>query len=205
MKTTIKTLAMAGLLLFTQACSKDDDDMIKIQDHDSNVMMGIMHATMAKMMAMPMSKDPDDDFAMMMKVHHQGAIDMANAELKDGDDAQMRELAQQIIVAQQAEIAQLDAFLAVHNPHMMSMEFHEQMMKEMDKNGKQADLQIINGDIDHDFAMLMIGHHHGAIENSRLELIHGHDAAMKTMAKSIIEAQQEEIKEMQEWLLSDGK
>ncbi len=205
MKTTIKTLAMAGLILFTQACSKDDEDMIKVQEHDNNVMMGIMHATMAKMMAMPMSKDPDDDFAMMMKIHHQGAIDMANAELKDGDDAQMRELAQQIIAAQQAEIVQLDAFLAVHNPHMMSTEFNEQMMKEMDKNGKQADLQIINGDIDHDFAMLMIGHHHSAIENSRLELIYGHDESMKTMAKKIIKDQQEEIMEMQEWLLTDGK
>ena len=205
MKTLVKTLAMSGLLLFTQACSKDDDDMIKIQEHDQNLMMGIMHATMTKMMNMPMSKDPDDDFAMMMKIHHQGAIDMANAELKEGDDAQMKEMAQQIIAAQQAEIVQLDAFLAIHNPHMTSMKFNEQMMKEMNKNGKQADLQVINGDIDHDFAMLMIGHHHAAIENSRLELIYGHDETMKMMANKIIESQQEEILELQEWLLSDGK
>ena len=204
MKTTIKALAIAGLLL-TQACSKEDDNLIKIDDHDQNVMMGIMHSMMDKMMAMPMSKDPDDDFAMMMKVHHQGAIDMSNAELKDGDDPKMKEMAQKIIDAQKAEIVQLDAFLAIHNPHMMSMEFHNQMMIEMEKNGKQADLQIINGDIDHDFAMLMIGHHHGAIENSRLELIYGHDAAMKAMAQKIIDAQQTEIRELQEWLLSDGK
>lgn len=205
MKTTIKTLAIAGLLLFSQACSKDDDDMIKIQEHDKNVTMGIMHTMMAKMMAMPMSKDPDDDFAMMMKIHHQGAIDMANAELKDGDDAKMKEMAQKIIDAQKAEIVQLEAFMAVHNPHMMSMEFNDQMMKEMEKSGKQADLQVINGDIDHDFAMLMIGHHHTAIENSRLELIFGHDASMKAMAQKIINAQQAEIKDLQEWLLSDGK
>ncbi len=205
MKTTIKTLAMAGLLLFSQACSKDDDEKIKIQEHDQNAMMGIMHAMMTKMVAMPMSKDPDDDFAMMMKMHHQGAIDMSNAELKDGDDAKMKEMAQKIIDAQKAEIVQLDAFLAVHNPHMMSMEFHNQMMVEMEKNGKQADLQIINGDIDHDFAMLMIGHHHAAIENSRLELIYGHDASMKAMAQKIIDAQQAEIKVLQDWLLSDGK
>lgn len=205
MKTTIKTLAMAGLLLFSQGCSKDNDDMIKIQEHDQNLMMGIMHAMMAKMMTMPMSKDPDDDFAMMMKMHHQGAIDMSNAELKDGDDPKMKEMAQKIIDAQKAEIVQLDAFLAIHNPHMMSMEFNDQMMKEMGKNGKQADLQVINGDIDHDFAVLMIGHHHAAIENSRLELIYGHDASMKTMAQKIIDAQQAEIKELQEWLLSDGK
>lgn len=205
MKTSIKTLAMAGLLLFTQACSKDDDDIIKIQEHDQNKMMGIMHTMEDKMMAMQMSMDPDDDFAMMMKMHHQGAIDMANAELQEGDDPQMKEMAQKIIAAQQAEIIQLDAFLAVHNPHQTSMEFHEQMMTEMEKGKKQADLQIINGDIDHDFAMLMTIHHHGAIENSRLELIYGHDAAMKTLANKIIKDQQEEIKQLQDWLLTDGK
>lgn len=204
MKTTIKMIAMAGLLLFSQAC-KDDDDEIKIQNHDDNKMMQIMHSNMDKMMAMQMSMDPDDDFAMMMKMHHQGAIDMANEELKSGDDAKMKEMAQKIITAQQAEIVQLDAFLAVHNPHTMSSAFHEQMMNEMEESGKQADLQIINGDIDHDFATLMIGHHHGAIEHSRLELIYGHDAAMKTMAQKMITDQQAEIKELQDWLLSDGK
>lgn len=205
MKTTIKTLAMAGLLLFTQACSKDDDNMIKVQKHDQNVMMNIMHSNMEKMMSATMSMDPDDDFAMMMKMHHQAAIEMANAELKNGDDAQMKEMAQKIITAQQAEIVQLDAFMAVHNPHMVSSKFNDQMMKEMEKSGKQADLQVINGDIDHDFAMLMIGHHNGAIENSRLELIYGHDTSMKSMAQTIIDAQQAEIKDLQEWLLSDGK
>ena len=85
------------------------------------------------------------------------------------------------------------------------MEFHEQMMTEMEKGKKQADLQIINGDIDHDFATLMTIHHHGAIENSRLELIYGHDVAMKTLANKIIKDQQEEIKQFQDWLLTDGK
>lgn len=204
MKTTIKVLAFVGLLL-TQACSKNDDNLIKIDDHDQNVMMGIMHRMMDKMKAMPMSKDPDDDFAMMMKVHHQGAIEMSEVELKDGDDAKMKEMARMIIDAQKAEIMQLDAFMAVHNPHITSMEFNTQMMSEMGKNGKQADLQVINGNIDHDFAMLMIGHHHAAIENSRLELIYGHDLSMKAMAQKIIDAQQAEIKEFQDWLLTERK
>ena len=197
----MKVLALAGILLFAQACSKDNADEIKIQDHDNNVMMGIMHEMMDKMMMMEMSHDPDDDFAMMMKMHHLGAIDMANAELKDGKDPQMREMAQAIITAQQAEIVELDAFTTVHNPHLMSMEFHDQMMAEMEESSKQADLQIINGDIDHDFAMMMIGHHHSAVENSRLELIYGHDLAMKTLANKIITEQQAEIKEFQDWLL----
>ena len=40
----------------------------------------------------------------MMVPHHQGAIDMAQAELRYGRNAQLRRIAQQIIAAQQQEI-----------------------------------------------------------------------------------------------------
>jgi hypothetical protein len=41
----------------------------------------------------------------MMVPHHQGAIDMAQAELKYGHNEQLRRLAQEIVVTQQQEIA----------------------------------------------------------------------------------------------------
>jgi uncharacterized protein (DUF305 family) len=49
--------------------------------------------------------DPDRDFVATMVPHHQGAIDMALAELKYGHNEQLRRLAQEIIVTQQQEIA----------------------------------------------------------------------------------------------------
>lgn len=65
-------------------------------------------AAMARMMA-GMSIKPsgsvDRDFADMMIAHHQGAIDMAQAELRHGDNEQLRRIAQEIIVEQQQEIA----------------------------------------------------------------------------------------------------
>ncbi len=67
-----------------------------------------------KMSSMPMSGNPDVDFAMMMRVHHQGAIDMAQAELQGGKDPQMRKMATNVIKAQKREIAELDKFLAKH-------------------------------------------------------------------------------------------
>ena len=76
---------------------------------DIKAMMGNMNE---KMSAMPMSGNTDVDFAAMMRIHHQGAIDMAQAELKDGKNAQIRTLAKNIIAAQKKEIAQLDKFLA---------------------------------------------------------------------------------------------
>jgi len=70
-------------------------------------MMGMMKS----MDAMKMTGDTDRDFAMMMKVHHQGAIDMAQFELEHGTDPKMRAMAKQIIKAQQKEIAEIDRWL----------------------------------------------------------------------------------------------
>ena len=72
-------------------------------------MMGSMNE---KMTSMPMSGNADVDFAAMMRLHHQGAIQMAEAELKDGKNAEMRAMAKNIIAAQKKEIAQLEKFLA---------------------------------------------------------------------------------------------
>lgn len=204
MKNQLRTLALSAILMLAQACSKDDDNKISIQQHDQNKMMAIMHDMMTKMNAMQMTKDPDNDFAMMMRTHHQGAIDMANLELSSGSDATMKQMAQSIIQSQQAEISELNAFLSSHAPHLNDPDFDAMQMMNMTKGGKQADLQIINGNIDHDFAILMIGHHQTAVENSRLELLHGHEASMKTMANKIIDSQQKEIAEFQDWLLARG-
>ncbi|HEX3938732.1 MAG TPA: DUF305 domain-containing protein [Xanthobacteraceae bacterium] len=60
------------------------------------------------------SGDVDRDFVAMMVPHHQGAIDMAQAELRYGHNEQLRRMAQEIIVTQQAEIAAMR--LAVGEP-----------------------------------------------------------------------------------------
>ena len=70
-----------------------------------------MKGMMKNMESMKMSGDTDKDFATMMKMHHQGAIDMAQTERKNGKDSKMRAMAKKIIDAQQKEIKTFDAWL----------------------------------------------------------------------------------------------
>ena len=71
-----------------------------------------MMSGMDSMQKMPMSGDTDKDFAMMMKIHHQGAVDMAQMELAHGKSPVMKAMAKNIIAAQKKEIAQFDRWLA---------------------------------------------------------------------------------------------
>lgn len=63
-------------------------------------------------MAVEPSGSADKDFARAMIAHHQGAIDMAKVELGFGKDPEMRKLAEQVIAAQEQEIATLRQWLA---------------------------------------------------------------------------------------------
>ena len=75
-------------------------------------MQGLMKDNNDKMSSMKMTGNVDVNFAMMMRIHHLGAIDMAEAELRDGKDPQMKKMAKSIIAAQKKEIATFDKFLA---------------------------------------------------------------------------------------------
>src|ERR1700730_4034641 len=74
-------------------------------------------AAMTKMMSdmvIRQTGDVDRDFVAMMTPHHQGAIEMAQAVLRNGRNEQIRRLAQEVIVTQQQEIAAMR--LAIGDP-----------------------------------------------------------------------------------------
>jgi uncharacterized protein (DUF305 family) len=82
--------------------------------------------TMMAGMNAPYSGDADQDFVSHMMPHHQGAIDMAEVELKYGSDPKLKALAGRIVADQQREITFMQAWqkkhpaaaMKVDNPHI---------------------------------------------------------------------------------------
>jgi uncharacterized protein (DUF305 family) len=90
---TLATLASAGVF------AASDDEAAFIAENAA-----AMSKMMAAMAVQP-SGDVDSDFVATMVPHHQGAIEMAQAQLRHGHNEQLRRIAQEIIVEQTQEIA----------------------------------------------------------------------------------------------------
>ena len=82
-----------------------------MDDSPSSKAFAEANARMHKDMAVPLTGNADVDFVQGMIPHHQGAIDMAKIVLEHGKDPEIRKLAEEVIAAQEGEIAMMKAWL----------------------------------------------------------------------------------------------
>lgn len=79
--------------------------------HGMNHGAGMMSADQMDALTALSGTEFDRQWLTMMIEHHEGAIDMANTELADGENPEARQMATDIVTAQQKEIADMQAAL----------------------------------------------------------------------------------------------
>lgn len=156
----------------------------------------VMDKTMQDMQSMQMTGDPDQDFATMMKRHHQGAIEMANLELSKGASADLKQVAQQTIDASQKDINDLNTFLQSHQPDKKS-DFSKKMMDKMKSKSPDMNMNMdMGGNTDQQFAMMMSMHHQMGIDMARDYLKVASEEQTKKVANNTVKSNSEDLKKL---------
>ena len=153
--------------------------------------------------------DADAQFAQMMIVHHQGALEMAELAVERASTGEVRALAERIAAAQGPEIELMSGWLETWDEQPPAETEHEGMdhggmdMDGMDQQEAMATLAELDGvEFDRTFLELMIAHHRGATEMAQTQIDQGTDPGALALARTIQDDQKAEITEM-ETLLRD--
>jgi len=147
--------------------------------------------------------DADVRFLQDMISHHQQAIEMA--KLVDGrtQRPELVKLAATITAGHSAEIRTMQGFLTRWNrpaPAARGTGHDESQAPGMLGQGQLDWLQTLKGaQFDLGFVTMMWTHHGGAVAIAEAELAAGSLAAVKTLARQMIAAQQAEIRQMHRW------
>ena len=208
MKKYIIASAAIVFALAVQSCNTESKKettttMEGMENKDSmNMDQSNMEGT-HNMSAMKMTGDFDLDFANTMVVHHQSAVEMAKEVIAKGSNAEVKTLAQNVVTAQEAEIAQFKNITANYKMPEMKKEGgepHNELGEIMQKMETDMKGMTKTGNADKDFLMMMIPHHKSAVTMSEDQLSHGKNLELKKMAQKIMNDQTAEIKQLESLL-----
>ncbi|MBC8036894.1 MAG: DUF305 domain-containing protein, partial [Rhizobiales bacterium] len=160
---------------------------------------------MMKNMKMTYTGNADVDFVQGMIPHHQGAIEMAKVERQFGKDPEILKLAENIVKAQESEIATMNTWLEKNAATAATSDSASTKAYETAMAGMMTNMKMTNtGDADVDLVKGMIPHHQGAIDMAKVVLQYGKDPEIRTLAEAIVKDQEGEIAFMNEWLAKKG-
>jgi uncharacterized protein (DUF305 family) len=183
------------------SCNNDDEEDLVVQQ-GPNEMKLIFDSMVVNIDSVHLFSNPGEDFARIMKVHHRGAIDIGNKELEKGDDAIILEIARNMVDRNEVELLEFQDFLdghtATESENGKTWDADAKVTLSNMKNN--ADVEILTGDADHDFALLMIHHHKAAIEMATSYLRFGENPNLRSLAQRLIDDQTKELTALQDWL-----
>lgn len=191
--------------------TEETEETEESMDHDDMDHGEMDHEEMDHDMAMdlgPADEKYDLRFIDAMIPHHEGAIMMAEDALEKSERSEMQELAEEIIAAQEEEIAQLREWRSEWYPDVddTPMAYDPELEESVPMTEEQEaammmsmDLGEADDEFDLRFIEAMIPHHEGAVMMAQDALEKSERSEIQELSEEIIAAQEAEIEKMREW------
>ena len=223
-----QALFLAGGLL--TACRSNPEEAADVHEPGAPAtMMAALHTMADHSQDLRPNGNLDLYFAQLMRENHRAAVAMSALELKQGQDPDLRRIAQDIHRAHQPLILGLDSAIQRIEAQPPAFPEHTTQSHELEKLLEAATTGLHpaahrimaqaegdktpsegyfertaedagTGSIDRDYAALLVPHHQNSITLARAELELGRDESLQKTAYFILQDQQREIEQVQAWL-----
>lgn len=207
---TIAGLCLLSVFLCIPLLAADGEQHKEHHAEKKNVLLRMMDSMMTEMESVPLDASVSGDFLRQMIPHHQGAVEMAEYEIKYGKSPEMIRLARKIVTAQQKEIAEMEAMLKNYpyrEGETVPIKYVDAMNKIMMDMMHQTptDEELKGKNVDCSFAMVMLPHHQAAVDMAMVFLKLEPQSQLVTFAQGIVSDQKKEIEQMQKFIEIDCK
>jgi uncharacterized protein (DUF305 family) len=140
----------------------------------------------------------DERFVDMMAAHHRMAIEMAKVARENGEHEEVRQLAEEMISAQQSEVEELSS--------IKEKAFGSSEVATTPNPAERTTFAMLAPDrlaeqqpFDRAFIDSNIPHHASAIEMASVALMQSEDHDIKRLARQIVDTQSQEVGKMIGW------
>lgn len=203
----VAVVAIAGISVY--AISRDDDmmggNMMSNNSSSQQSSSSLVNKESAdyKMYSGLQGEDYDRMFIANMIEHHKGAVDMAKLALTNVKHQELKDMANDIITAQNKEISDMETWQKNWGYPSSSGEMmmdHSAMGMMADMGQMTEELKSLSGDaFDKAFLSSMIEHHQSAINMAYSGQTNAKHDEVKQLTKAIVDAQSSEIAQMRQW------
>lgn len=204
----VAIVVVAGVSIFAIANNNDgmmNDNMMGNNKSSQQAANSLVDKNSAdyKMYSELIGEDYDRMFIANMIEHHKGAVDMAKLTQTNAKHQELKDMANDIIVAQTKEIVDMEAWQKIWGYPASSggmMMDHSAMGMMTDMGQMTGELKRLGGDaFDKAFLSSMIEHHQSAINMAYPGQTNAKHAEVKELTKDIVKAQSSEITQMKQW------
>jgi uncharacterized protein (DUF305 family) len=161
--------------------------------------MGSVQNVKDKAERIPMNGILEHDFSKVMIAYLQLGIDMCERYLNNGGNEELKNMAKKIMTRQKEEKMQLEKFLDENRVGGTSEKHRKTLIKALDRALKRMERLKYNNNADKEFADLMIIYQRSGKWLSKLPNSKGDTNKLKSMGKAMIDAREEDMKQLRKF------
>lgn len=184
-----------------EKCKCEKCECEKCPGKSMNPYQAIMDRMMVDMDKVSKDTNMEINFLEQMSIHHKGAVEMADYQIKNGKDSELIQLSKAILAEQKSEIQEMSHLISLQkdSKNRITEEYLNKMYKTMEDMMKNTPTTP-SENLDIAFVELMLPHHQASIDMAMVLISLNPNLQVLNYSKKIISDQQIEINQMRDYL-----